>query len=85
MVPQFPHLPKELIEVAVLRELMSVHRSRLCLAVPECPYLGALMPWEILLFLLTVETQRGEIMPTSTKTGRSRAQDLNPGLLTPEQ
>lgn len=84
-MPQFPYLQKELIEVAVLRELMSVHRSGLCLAVPECSYLGALMPWEILLFLLTVETQRGEIMPTGTKTGRSRAQDLNPGLLTPEQ
>lgn len=42
-VPHFPHLQKETIKVAGFRELASVHRSDLCLAVPGHPYLGAVM------------------------------------------
>lgn len=40
-MPQFPHLQKKMVEVAGFRELLSVYRSELCLAVAECPYLGS--------------------------------------------
>lgn len=44
-MPQFPHLQIKAIEIAGFQELAGIHRSGLCLAVPEYPYLGAAMPF----------------------------------------
>jgi hypothetical protein len=53
-------MQKEKIEVARFREIASIHRSELCLAVPGYPYLGAVVPFSrCYCFLLTIGAQRG--------------------------
>lgn len=76
-MPQFPHLQIKAIEIAGFQELAGIHRSDLCLAVPESPYLGAAMP---LLFLLTVGAQREAQVQEQEEAGwrfEPRAETLN--------